>query len=353
MVNVWGLPGPAGFLEAVGQSLRDGASVVARFPRQMTDRFDDAIQECCDFARWTVFRPDGTRAPCESLLERFAPRGSSLVDLCAAPEFQGRLIWVDGLDQDTWPNCRQFLTDYAQYSRNVARLGRTRFLVILVDAPLEDPPRRDATLEVHDWRGAVSEMDLLFLAYERLEAWGVNETMRVLLATIVARVASWDLGIAEQLIEVESESDIIDPTDVLRAIAANEGWACETPAEWALGTASGTGVVHAALAALEKPPRELRWRIWSAQASVLLPIIDKQRYEIVQENARQIAAYLRMEGNPIDPFDLEIGDLVGMVRRPEFSRHVTNRVRRLHKARNALAHLKPLGIDEVRALVCS
>ena len=247
----------------------------------------------------------------------------------------------------------QFLTDYARYSRNVARLDRTQFLVILVDAPLEAPPPRDATLEVHDWRGAVSEMDLLFLAYERLEARRVNEMMRVLLATIVARVAAWNLDIAEQMLDLESEGDIVDPIYMLRSIAANEGWTLETPAEWALGTASGTGVVHAALASLEKPPRELRSRIWSAQASVLLPIIDKQRYEIVQENSRQIAAVLKMDSNSLDPFDLEIGDLAGMAWRLKFSGYLTNRVRRLHNARNDLAHLKPLGIDKVRALICS
>ena len=138
---------------------------------------------------------------------------------------------------------------------------------------------------------------------------------------------------------------------MLQGMATNEGWTSQTPAEWALGTASESGVVHAALASLEKPPRELRWRIWSAQASVLLPLIDKQRYEIVQENDRQIVRYLRMDGDLIDPLDLEIGKLVGMVWRPGFSRHSANRVRRLQRARNALAHLKPLGIDAVSALL--
>ena len=352
-MNVWGLPGPAGFLEAVERSLRDGSSVVVRFPRRVTVGFDDVVQARCDFAKWTVFRPDGARAPCGSLLERFAPRGSSLADLCVAPDFQGRLIWIDGVDRDAWPDCRQFLTDYTQCSRNVARLDRTRFLVLLTGVPLEEPPRRDVTLEVHDWRGAVSEMDLLFLAYERLEARGINETMRVLLATSVARVAAWDLGIAERLLEVESEDNLIDPTDVLQAVAADEGWTRKTPVDWALGTASETGLVHAALASLDNPPRELHRRIWSAQASVLLPIIDKQRYEIVQENHRQIATHLQKDCDPIDPLDLEVGDLVRMVQRPGFSRPVSNQVRRLSRARNDLAHLRPLGLDEVRALIRS
>ncbi len=349
-MNIWGLPGPADFLEAVERSLRDGASVVVRFPRRMTVRFDDAVQERCDFIRWTVFRPDGSGAPCKGLLERFAPKGTSLPDLCEAPDFQGRLIWIDSLDRDTWPECKEFLTDYAQFSRNVPQLGRTRFIVCLVGAPPEKPPQRDAALDVHEWKNVVNEMDLLFLAYGRLGERDVNNTMRSLLATTVSRVAMWDLDVAERLLG-EDDDKIIDPVRVLRSIAREEGWTCTTPADWALGTASATGAIHAALSALDEPPRELHRRIWSAQASVLLPIIDERRYEIVRENHGQISTHLNMDGDLTDPFDLDIGRLKGMVQRPGFSRHISNVVRRLHETRNDLAHLKPLGLSAIRTLV--
>ena len=115
--------------------------------------------------------------------------------------------------------------------------------------------------------------------------------------------------------------------------------------------ASATGAIHAALAALDEPPRELHRRIWSAQASVLLPIIDERRYEIVRENHGQISTHLNMDGDLTDPFDLDIGRLKGMVQRPGFSRHISNVVRRLHETRNDLAHLKPLGLSAIRTLV--
>ena len=349
-MNVWGLPGPAGYLETVERSLRDGASVVARFPRQMTRRFDDAVQERCDFARWTIFRPDGVRAPCESLLERFAPRGASLPELCEAPDFQGRLIWIDSLDRDNWPASKRFLTDYAQFSRNVPQLGRTRFIVCLEGTPPEQPPGRDAALDVHDWKDVVNEMDLLFLAYERLGARDVSGMMRSLLATTVARVAAWDLDVAERLLS-EDDDDIIDPVRVLRSVALEAGWTSATPADWELGTASAAGAIHAALAALIEPPRELHRRIWSAQASVLLPIIDERRYAIVRENHGQISRHLNMDGDPTDPLDLDMGHLKGMVQRPGFGGPVSNLVGRLHKARNDLAHLKPLSFNAIRSLV--
>ena len=84
---------------------------------------------------------------------------------------------------------------------------------------------------------------------------------------------------------------------------------------------------------------------------MLLPIIDERRYEIVRENHGQISTHLNMDGDPTDPFDLDIGRLKGMVQRPGFSRHITNVVRRLHETRNDLAHLKPLGLSAIRTLV--
>ena len=160
----------------------------------------------------------------------------------------------------------------------------------------------------------------------------------------------WDLDVAERLLG-EDDDKIINPVLVLRSIAREEGWTCTTPADWALGTASATGAIHAALAALDEPPRELHRRIWSAQASVLLPIIDERRYEIVRENHGQISTHLNMDGDLTDPFDLDIGRLKGMVQRPGFSRHISNVVRRLHETRNDLAHLKPLGLSAIRTLV--
>ena len=126
-----------------------------------------------------------------------------------------------------------------------------------------------AALDVHEWKNVVNEMDLLFLAYGRLGEGDVNNTMRSLLATTVSRLAMWGLDVAERLLG-EDDDKIIDPVRVLRSIAREEGWTCTTPADWALGTASATGAIHAARAALDEPPRVLHRRIWSAQASVVV-----------------------------------------------------------------------------------
>lgn len=208
------------------------------------------------------------------------------------------------------------------------------------------------TLAVHDWRGVIDEMDLLLLAYEQLGKRNVGPTMRSLLAATVARVAVWDLETAERLLDEENDA-ILEPANLLRSMALRKGWTTETPVGWEFGTDSGSGSIHAALASLYDPPREIRRRVWSAQTAVLMPLIDISRHEIVKENYGQLVARLRSEGRSIDPLDLQVGDLMSPVLRRGFNQDVRNRVERLVRWRNTLAHLRPLSPNAVRSLAGS
>ena len=357
-MDPWLLPGPAGFLRRVERSLRDGASVVARFPRRAQADFSEQVLTLLDRSwQCTVFHPEPTRPPFESLRDRFAPQLSSdwspsLLDLCEQHEFQGRLIWVDGLDYldpGDWCKWKQFFVDYAQASRSVREFERTLFVAVLSGVPPADPPQQDVTLTTHDWRDVVDEMDLLFLAYERLGHRDMSPTMHSLLATTVARVAAWDLEIAERLLD-EERNVILDPVSMLRSVAHENGWTADMPSGWGVGTASGSGSRHAVLAALDDPPREVRRRVWSAQVSVLLPAIHRLRIEIIQKYRVQLASYLESEGMAVDPLDLDFPDLADTIHRPGFDRSVRRRVQELRDWRNNLAHLEILDTNAVRFL---
>lgn len=349
MSSAWDLPGPQRFLDNIEQSLRRGASVVVRFPGRVVQGFDDAIYERCDFARWTSLVADGLHTPRESLAARFAPESSSLAALCSSEQFCGRLVYVSGFHPDNWIIWSDFLATYAQLSRNVADLARTRFLISLTGVPLPEPPQADVTIESADWRGVVTEIDLLILAYSSTESRTVGLTKRTLLATTVARVAAWDLDVAEMLLTRDDET-IFEPSAALRAFALDRGWGPETPAAWELGTASADGSLHAGLASLTEP-RLIERRIWSAQTSVLLPLLDSRRYELIRENYGGLNAHLRSEGTPRDPFDLDFAPLEGFAQRPGFSPQVTSRARELNKARRKLAHLEPLPLEMLRSVV--
>ena len=361
-MNVWTLPGPARFLRRVERSLRDGVSVVVRFPgRQLPGFREQALMALNQSWYCAVFRPEPAIPPVESLRERFAPQLStawdpSLLDLCKHKEFQGRLIWLDGLDgmvSDDWAAWKQFLGRYAQASRSMRGFERTLFVAVLEGAPPVEPPELDVTLTLHDWSGVVDEMDLLFLAYERLGDRNVVRTMRSLLATTVARVAAWDVETAERLLNEEKEV-ILNPRSMLRSFAREKSWTPDTPVRWDLGTASKDGSSHAALASLDEPPREIRRRIWAAQLSVLLPAIDRRRIEIIEEHYEQLAVRLKLEGSETDdPLDLDVGKLTHLINRPGFDDAIYRQISEMNSWRNDLAHLKPLDARALRSLTAA
>ena len=357
-MNIWTLPGPARFVLRVERALRDGASVVVRFPVATPSGFGERMRALLNESwRCAVFRPEPANPPFGSLCERFAPHlpsewNPTLLDLCEDEDFRGRLIWLDGVGRMDREDCsawKKFLVDYAQASRGVPEFERTLFVAVLEGAPPADPPPGDITLKCFDWRGVIDEMDLLLAAHERLRSRDAGPVMRSLLATTVARVANWDPDMAERLLDERGDA-ILDPRSQLQSVAREKGWTSDTNACWELGTASGSGVSHAALASLECPPRELLRRLWSAQVSVLLPSIDGRRWDLLLEYRALLAEYLKREGSPADPWDLDIGELTGMVQRPGFDPEVRREVRRLNGWRNELAHLRPLSANAARLL---
>ncbi len=154
----------------------------------------------------------------------------------------------------------------------------------------------------------------------------------------IARVAAWDFQTAATLV-AENDSTIMDPVELLRALAHDRRWTTDTPLDWRLGTVSQAGVAHPARAALDNPPAELHRRLWSAQLSVLLPWIEERRHETVVGNLFEVRRQMRADGDGQgDPFSLELGDLFRLFVRRGADRNVRRTVERLRDVRNELAH---------------
>ena len=353
-MRLWDLPGARRFVDSACAALRDGYSVVARFPGQIPAGFEVALTASLG-NMLSVGRLCGSSIPFEDLCNRFVSGNRShirsLQDLCEEDGFQGRLIWLDGLNAQNWSLWRDFLGRYAQASRSMPILGRTLFFAPLVGTPPGAPPSEDVALVTCGWDGVPDELDLMLLANESLRQKRSSAIQRSLLSTTVARVAAWDFDTALRLLE-EDERCILAPTELLRALASDKGWTKETPVAWDLGTASLSGIAHPARAALEDPPREIERRLWSAQASVVLPWIETERHEIVAGNLYEIRRQMKRLGmNDEDPYDLEIGQLTFIFESRGVDRNVRKRLQKLRRARNALAHLQPLAPETVLRLV--
>lgn len=352
-MRLWDLPGARRFVNDTCDSLRGGNSVVIRFPGEIPEGFDDAIASTLGNA-FQIGDLDATPSPFDDLRTRYSNEPAhirSLADLCDDSGFCGRLVRLRGIAASNWSAWRAFLSRYAQASRSRSLLGRSLFLVPLSGFPPAESPNADVALETRTWDGVLDDVDLLLLASERLRQRAMNPLRRALVATAVARVASWDYDTACALL-AESDRTVLAPTDLLRAIARGNGWSLETPLDWGLGTASGSGIVHPARAAVEDPPVEIDRRLWSAQLSVLLPWIEDRRLEIVARNAYEVKRQMRSAGNGHDdPDELELGELHALFSRRGADRTIRRTVRRLRDVRNELAHRRHLAPDAVLTLI--
>ena len=303
----------------------------------------------------SVGRLYGSESPFEDLCSQYVSGTRSHIrsfqDLCEDEEFGGRLIWLEGLNRGNWPAWRDFLIRYAQASRSTPVFGRTLFFAPLTGLPPSDLPFEDVALITCRWDGVPDELDLMLFANEHLRQRSISSSLRVLLSTVVARIVSWDFDSALHLLG-ENEQSILAPTEVLRSIAIDKGWSRETPMTWELGTTSQSGIAHPARAALEDPPREIERRLWSAQASVLLPWIETLRHDIVTAHLFEVRRQMRHYGmDKEDPYGVEIGDLTRIFGMKGADRSVRKRIEKLRTARNALAHLQPLSPESVLRLI--
>ncbi len=354
-MTLWDLPGVKRFVESECEvPLRDGASVIARFPGEIPLGFEDAVTAPLENFL-SVGKVQATPSPLEDLCARYTSGGQthvrSIQELCSDRGFGGRLVWVDGLNASNWVAWRTFLVQYAQVSRSTALAGRTLFFAPLTGSSSYGVPSSDVALATCEWDGIPDELDLMLLANERLRERVDNAVLRTLLTTVVARVASWDFDSAIRMLTGDRRI-ILDPVNTLRELARDKGWTRETPVSWEFGTASRTGVAHPARAALDDPPREIERRIWSAQASVLLPWIETLRHQIIEVHDQDVRHLMRHSGiKHEDPHDLELGDLGAIFGRRRTRPDLRKRVRKLQAARNALAHLQPLLPDNVLRMI--
>ena len=355
-MTFWTLPGAVRYVEDIEHALRLGYNVVVQFPGDVPARFRDVLLSA--LGSWGL-RPTTVSCgtdPARYLRARFAPNSDLAKDdiqaLHESENFSTRLMWLEATSGWEWDAWCKFLESYADASTPIPIERRTLFVVLLVGMPPAEPPVRDS-VRTFAWDDVIDETDILSFANDRLRRTGRSRLLTKLLATTVSAVAVWNFDTAERLLD-EQDRVILNPVEMLRSWASSMGWDEGTQTSWDYGTASRLGVLHAARAAIEEPPKEIERRLWMAQATVLLPEIHIQAREIIEDEAYYIRGWLRKNGKDgSDPFDLEVGDLHRIFQARHANRRVREKVGRLRYARNELAHYRCLQPDSAIGILRS
>jgi hypothetical protein len=307
------------------------------------------------------------RRPLDILFERFVPEFAptdirSAGELVRQDSFARNLLWLEGVDNSTWETWKKFLVDYTRAARSTGILDRTVFGLVLSGSLAAQLPGDDTCLSCRQWRGVLDSLDVQLFAASRLRELELVPVERQIAVATIARIALWDLSLAERLLEEPLES-ILAPRAVLQAVAAERGWSADDlkTADWHRGmydAIDGELAIHSALLALSDPERELPRRLWEAQVGVFFPIVEEGRRAVIERLNGSIKLPIETPfGRIEDPRDLEIGQIDRQITWNDVrADHATRRlVRCLKRIRDALAHLEPLApetllVDDVLAL---
>ena len=355
-MDIWALPGPSRFVDDIDEALRDGTSVIVRFaldaPSGLEGHLRERLSSVLDWRRVDARDPDGD--PLQTLRSELCPslavRDTMTIGALARQSvLDGKLVWVDAVPPDARERWISLMLAYADICRGIDPHSRGVMVLCLSGTCVDDRVADEPALTLMDFRSIVKPLDLLVMALHVLEGRTMHPQHRALFAQAVSQLAQWDVVLAERLL-AGTVGDVLAPGHILRDFAAERHWHADTPRGWEHGTidhASEQLVVHSALLEVCGDERPIRSRLWSAQASVLLPLVEQRRVEIIRDQSSKIRTPVSTEwGSITDPLDLSIGQLAWVLPKASTTDALRRRIGRLTKVRNCLAHMEPAAVED-------
>jgi hypothetical protein len=312
--------------------------------------------------------------PLELLCRRFCPEGRAITEdarlreLYAHDAFSGKIFILDGLLEsgiDVW---LAFLERFAHFTRNnINDFLRTAILIPIVSGSRPIVTRGDPLLNNLVADGIVRKCDMVYYAYGQL----ADQERRMpaknqLHAEIAAALALWDFEICKKLCQ-EDLGQLLDVCarpipekltlcEMLREYAVKAGWRelaeiQDVQALWRAGvlyTFEKRAEEHSAWIALrERWNNVLTKRIWSAQVTVLFPLLEEYRRYYLEQYRDILAG---VEDCQLD--DLEIRQIWYHLRQHnKVAARQRAHLALMRNVRNALAHGEAISGRDLNSLL--
>ena len=340
--------------------VREGRSVILKLPSNvpagLARAARDSLEPMSHFRRVEVRSDvDPVTLLYQTLVADEVATVRSISSLLREPDFQGWVVWLDGLDCDVWPQWDGFLTQFQHASGSLDPLELTALVVVLQGKVAVVQTRDDARLTTRVYDGQVSELDAQLYASIRLADRALPRLQKQMSSATIASLALWDPAVADEL-AAQPFSTLFDPDPILSEMRAYRDWPLTDGEEtsvrsWAAGRSAkfeGAPRWHSAAIPSGAAARELRYRIWKGQVVTLLPFVEEARRQLLCQYADILEVpYVTQTGHEVtDALDLEIGHIARQLQDdPRVEAEMRTFVSRLWKVRNRLAHLEPVGLD--------
>ncbi len=350
-MQFWDLPGPQGFCDRVEDFLRDKKNLIIALPDPSPAGFIEALCSRLNYSGWNRLNiqaiPGASPENClfEQLVLETESSQKRTPSLLLDKLDPGQIVIVDNICSDEWPSWKEFLTQFELVSRGVSSFNRPLLIAVAKGIPESLLPKGAIALGVATWQGVVSEMDMFSYAGTKVREKGLEGNHAQLIAMTIARLAQWDVAAADILLEA-SHHEVFSPSVILKKLALLYGWTTQHPQNWENGvvnTFNGSRQIHSAFLALEDHAGEVNMRVWSSQASILLPLIELHRRAIVKKIRHRFKFPVTVNEEQItDAYDLEIGPLAYLATEVGIDQGIRAKLIKLRNVRNALAHLDVL-----------
>jgi hypothetical protein len=344
-------------------ALEGGCSVILALPPGVPDGLHDSlIAELDDRGalRWRAIDIAGSKRIAQLMADELIPLARrsprSLGDeIVYDPGLGTTVVSVTGLNETG--RFKEFTAFLAEFLTGVRKVRATRrFPRLLFNLPhsLLGDPRIEASpniVRILEWTGRVSSSDMhLYVATRMQGRHGPGPTN--LYERIVIELAGWDPKLADELCQL-NDDDLLGPQRQLQALAAE--WD-RTTLGWQEGTQDSVGarqVNHILYHIAIDDDDEVKNRLWRAHVAEVFPWLEEIRMYLIDRFRDDIKLPHVLQTNEIieDPHLLEIGQLYWNLKYaaglPEYRLNLVNLCRR---ARNDLAHRRPIGTPRLRQL---
>ena len=251
-----------------------------------------------------------------------------------ASTLNSAIVWVRELTANRLAQWQKFISEYR---RSVSKESNCAVFVLEI--------RSDSVQQIPGGFAAIS-FESTISAYDKytfcalgIASSGHNTGTMAYLAELISNVCTNDIELCAACIR-HGIQFAKNPSECLKLIESTENHSDGTPFDVA-------DVI-----------KELDYHIWESQIRMIYPMIEKYRSDFVNQHRRDIQKALPIEndfGERIEtPEDAEIGLLysltvrgaIQMINNDEYSI-----LRHYKEARNSLAHIKPLGYDEIDRII--
>lgn len=362
--SFWHLPSTNRFLDNILNDVHLGKNVVIGLPSYNTGGLyyalsDKDIDNHKMWRRISVKSYPEASSPIELLFAYFnqaIPTNqllqiNSLFDIS---DFLGRRIWLEDIPGKYWATWSRFIEEY-QHACGALQCFDRPLLIAKVQGQMSNHlPKSEIRLATYQFRNVMSSLDTKNYIYQVRNLPLETSLEKRVAEAVIIELALWDINLVQFLAHRPLE-ELLNPSGILQKYVDQTSFASQdTNYDWTKGHINqfeGKERIHICLYKDDTKQREVERRVWRAQVGVLLPFIEEQRRELIEELGSELDVPFQPEYGRLvtNRLDLEIGHLYVQIREKyDIDWRTKQRIDYLRKMRNQLAHLDCISDKQIR-----